>query len=135
MDGVVEFFELLRRFREVTAELPMLALILHLKATPMPIGSSDLMMDVGGDDGAAARDFAADELRVDLFALGDKLHFLGDDALAARVHLRHVARAVCARRCQAFLQPSISECHSVPPETFRPDGSEPCSDAEIMAPA
>ena len=43
---------------ELTAELPMFALIFTRKLRPMIIGSSFGMVDVGRDDGAAARDFA-----------------------------------------------------------------------------
>src|SRR5690348_7804429 len=48
------------------------------------------MMDVGGDDGAAASDFAADKFGVELFAFGDVGHLLGDDAEARKVHLGDV---------------------------------------------
>jgi hypothetical protein len=47
---------------EVTAELPMLALIFTRKLRPMIIGSSFGVVDVGGDDGAAAGDLVAHEL-------------------------------------------------------------------------
>src|SRR6202012_3548773 len=52
------------------------------------------VVDVGGDDAAAAGDFAADEFWPEFFALGDVLHFFGDDAFAGEMHLRHVAVAV-----------------------------------------
>src|SRR3984957_11594341 len=54
------------------------------------------VVNVGGDDAAAAGDFAADDLGIEFFALGDVLHFLGDDAFTGEVHLRHVAVAVGA---------------------------------------
>ena len=73
---------------DVVAELPMLALILHLEATPMHIGSSELMVDVGGNDHPSARDFGADQFGGQVLALGDVLHLVGDDALARIVHLR-----------------------------------------------
>ena len=75
----------------VTAELPMLALILHATATPMPIGSSRLVeMDrVGRDDHAAAGHLVADQLGVEVLALGDEAHLVGDDALAGRFDLGH----------------------------------------------
>ena len=75
----------------MTAELPMLALILHLEATPMAIGSRRLVeVDrVGGDDHAAAGDLVADQLGVEVLALGDEAHLVGDDALAGGFHLRH----------------------------------------------
>ena len=82
----------------VTAELPMLALILHLDATPMAIGSRLLLQvdRVGRDDHAAAGDLGADQLRVEVFALGDVLHLGGDDALAGGFELGHVA---CLLEC------------------------------------
>ena len=49
------------------------------------------VVDIGGDDGAAARDFAADEFGLELFAAGDVFHFFGDDAFAGVVHLREVS--------------------------------------------
>ena len=42
---------------DVVAEFPMFALILHLEPTPMHIGSRLRVMDVGGNDHAAARYF------------------------------------------------------------------------------
>ena len=39
VDGAVQLFEFVARCSEVVAELPMLALILQRKATPMPMGS------------------------------------------------------------------------------------------------
>ena len=75
----------------VTAELPMLALILHLRGDAdahrlQPFGQMDL---VGRDDHAAAGDLVADQLGVEVFALGDETHLVGDDALAGGFHLRH----------------------------------------------
>ncbi len=75
----------------VTAELPMLALILQTLATPMAIGSRrfprcDL---VGGNDHSAARDLVADQLRGEILSLGDKAHLVGDDALAGGFELGH----------------------------------------------
>src|SRR5881398_3704244 len=48
------------------------------------------VMEVGGNDHAAAGDFAANELRLELFAFGDVLHLFGDDTLPREVHLRDV---------------------------------------------
>ena len=45
-------------------------------------------MDVGGNDHAAARHFGADQLGSEALALGDVVHFFGDDALAGIMHLR-----------------------------------------------
>jgi len=72
------------------------------------------VMDISGDDGAAARDFAADEFGLELFAAGDVFHFLGDDAVARVMHLREVS---CATICgnSPFFNPSISHRHSIPP--------------------
>src|SRR5690348_4638479 len=55
------------------------------------------MVNVGGNDGAPARNFVADQFGRKFFALGDVLHFLGDDAEARVMHLRYVSVAVHAR--------------------------------------
>ena len=47
------------------------------------------VVDVGGDDGAAGSDFAADQFHVAVLAEGHKPHLGGDDALPRIVHLRH----------------------------------------------
>ena len=74
------------------------------------------MIDVGGNDGAAARNFVAHQLWRELFAFGDVLHFFGDDALARVVHLREVARAAAAvHRCRStFFNPCIPHRHKAP---------------------
>ena len=61
-----------------------LALGGHADAHRLQVG----VVDVGGNDHAAAGHFGADQFRRDAFALRDVLHFLGDDALAGIVHLR-----------------------------------------------
>ena len=48
------------------------------------------MVDVGGNDGAAARHFVAHQLRRDFLAHRHVVHFFGDHALARIVHLRKV---------------------------------------------
>ena len=78
----------------------MLALILHFDAMPMHIGSSEVMVDVGGNDHPAARDFGADQFGGQVLALGDILHLAGDDALAGIVHL-------CPDRIVLALRPPI----------------------------
>ena len=75
----------------VTAELPMLALILHVRGDAdahrlEPLGEVDL---VGGDDHAAAGHLVADQFGVEVLALGDEAHLVGDDALAGGFELRH----------------------------------------------
>ena len=77
----------------VTAELPMLALILHLAAMPMPIGSSRFckMHLVGRNHHSPARHFAANQLRRELLALGDEFHFRRDLSFASRFQLGHGA--------------------------------------------
>ena len=60
------------------------------------------MIDVGGDDHAAARDFVANQFRRKLFAVGDVMHLLGDHALAGIVHLRKIAVGIC---CLAACNP------------------------------
>ena len=68
---------------EVVAELPMLALILHLEPTPMHMGSRLVVMDVGGDDHAARGDFVRMNSGVTFSRSGDVLHFAGDLPLRA----------------------------------------------------
>ena len=78
---------------EVTAELPMFALILHFALMPIPIGSRprpDVHL-VGGDDHPSPRDLGADQLRLDRLAAGDVLHLGGDDPSAGFFQLRHGA--------------------------------------------
>ena len=57
------------------------------------------MIDVGGNDRAAARDLVADEIGRQPFADGDELHLGGDLALARVMELRDAA-ARCAPRTQ-----------------------------------
>src|SRR5207245_8159049 len=45
---------------------------------------------VRGNDHAPARDFAANQFRLQFFAPGDVFHFLADDALTRKMHLGHV---------------------------------------------
>ena len=75
------------------------------------------VMDIGGDDGAAARDFAADEFGLEFFAAGDVFHFFGDDAVARVVHLREVSCAAVCGRCPLF-NPSIPHRHGIPRSRF-----------------
>src|SRR5262249_27528286 len=49
---------------------------------------------VGWNDHAAAGDFVADELRGEVFTLGDEVHFVGDDALAGGFELGHVLLSI-----------------------------------------
>ena len=73
---------------EVVAELPMLALILHLEATPMHIGSRIRWLMLAG---MIMRPRATSERTSsggELLALGDIVHLFGDDALAGIMHLR-----------------------------------------------
>ena len=51
------------------------------------------MVDVGRDNHAPGSDLIADELGRKLLALGDKEHLFGEQALARKVHLGHVAVA------------------------------------------
>ena len=57
----------------------------------MPIGSRRFCQvdRVGRDDHAAAGDLVADQFGVEVLALGDEVHFVGDDALAGGFELRH----------------------------------------------
>ena len=79
-----------------------------------------LVVDVRGNDRAAARHFAAHQLRLDLFAPRHVLHLFGDHALARVVHLRNVARPVRRRRfLQPLLNPSVSHSHRFPLKSLR----------------
>ena len=88
---------------EVTAELPMLALILHFALMPIPIGwrPSFKMHRVGRDDHPAAGDLGADQLGVEVLAAGDELHLGGDRPLAGLFDLRH-CRASSQSRSHVF---------------------------------
>ena len=72
---------------DVTAELPMLALILHRRRHADRHRLKLGMVDVGGDDHASAGDFVADEFGRQLFFVGDEAHLFRDHALARVVHL------------------------------------------------
>ncbi len=77
------------------------------------------VMDIGGNNGAAAGHFAAHEFRLDLLPASDMFHFFSDDALTGEVHLRKITRAVCPPWAdvlrQAFFNPSISDGHNFLP--------------------
>ncbi len=94
------------------------------------------MIDVVGNDGAAAGDFVADEFRGDelgnagaealagvlafqqfgqavetlVFADGDKFHFRRDDALTCIVHLRDIAAGLGAARLTHMGQAQFGKC-------------------------
>ena len=68
---------------------------------------------VRGNDHAPARDFAANQFRLQFFAPGDVFHFLADDALTRKMHLGHVPAAVGGGRSRfAFFNPAIAQCHT-----------------------
>ena len=77
-----------RRCSSVTAELPMLALILHRGGDPDAHGLQVGVPDVGRDDHAAARHLGADQFRREALPPGDVHHLFGEDALAGVVQLR-----------------------------------------------
>ena len=79
-----------RRVADVGVDL---ALRGHADAHRLQLG----MVDVGRDDHAPGGDFVADQLGRKLLALGDEEHLFGDQALARKVHLRHVAVAGARR--------------------------------------
>ncbi len=100
----------------------MLALILHLVAMPMPMGSRLRWLMLAGMIMRPRGDFVADQFGRNLFALGDKAHFFGNDAFARKVHLRHVAVAVGAGLLRfALFNPLIPKRHKAPsmPDTAR----------------
>ena len=73
------------------------------------------MMDIGGDDGTAARDFALQQLRGEFFAFGDVGHLLAEDASAGQVHLGHVSGAIAIGLFPfALFDPGVTECHKSP---------------------
>jgi hypothetical protein len=80
--------------------------------SPSPSGDADTealeiaVMDVGRDDGAAARDFAADQLRSKLLTFSDVVHLFANDALAREVHLREIPSATIHRRRSLSIQAS-----------------------------
>ena len=76
---------------EVTAELPMFALILQRALMPMPIGcEAEAEMDlVRRDDHPPACDFGPDQLGIEILAPGHELHFGRDDALVRHFNLSH----------------------------------------------
>ena len=75
-------------------------------------------MDVGGNDAAPARHFAADQLRFQLLALRKVLHLLADNALPRQVHLRNVPVSVRAgNRRFSLLNPAIAQSHKTPSVT------------------
>src|ERR1700674_1237051 len=81
------------------------------------------VMDVGGNDAAPPRHFAPDQLRLQLFALRNVLHLLGDDALPRQMHLRHVSRSVRIRSFfDSCFNPDISQCHKSPENLARTRG-------------
>ena len=55
------------------------------------------LVDVGRDDHPAASDFLADQGRIEVFALGDEVHFGRDDAPTGRFKLRHSRLAFLRR--------------------------------------
>ena len=93
VDGGVQLLQLFVDF-EVTAELPMLALILQSEATPIAIGSSSGWLMFAGMIMRPRGHFVANELGRDLLFVRDERHFFGDHALAREVHLREVAVGV-----------------------------------------
>src|SRR5579863_1450607 len=68
------------------------------------------VIHVGRDDGAAAGDFVANEFGRELLAPGDVVHFLGDDALPRKMHLRKIAHATI-QGGRTLFDPAISESH------------------------
>src|SRR5260370_31384269 len=92
MYGVMEFFQLLVNVGG-GGGVPDVGVDFAFEGDADAHGLEIAMMDVGGNNSAAAGDFAAHEFGVELLALGDILHFLGDDALTGKVHLREGAVA------------------------------------------
>ena len=87
---------------EVTAELPMLALILHLALMPIAhrLEAELEVDDVGGDDHPAARHLVADQLGFQILAPGDELHLGRDDALTRLLRSASSATDLLLRRSE-----------------------------------
>ena len=115
MHGAMELFEFLSDFggdRGIADVGVDLAAEGHADAH----GLERAVIDIGGNDGAAASDFAAHEFGFDLFAAGDVLHLFGDDAQAGEVHLREITRTIGGGALrQALFYPGISDGHEVTP--------------------
>src|ERR1700686_4114208 len=77
------------------------------------------VVHIGGNNQAAASDFAADQFGVDLLAPSYKAHLFGDYAATRPVHLRHIAVAVRRRMIAvSFSAPLIPKRHNSPSETL-----------------
>ena len=96
----------------------MLALILQRKRYADAHGLEIQVMDIRGNDGPAARDFAAHEFGIDLLALRDELHLFGDHAAPREMHLRIIV-PVPIHAGLALLDPGVSDCHGIPPRAKR----------------
>src|SRR5208283_1805597 len=72
-------------------------------------------MNVRGNDGSPPRHFAAHQLRLELLALGDVFHLLGNHSEPRQVHLRHIPVAIgtCLGRFP-LLNPAIAQRHVFP---------------------
>jgi hypothetical protein len=76
-----------------------------------------LVVDIRGDDGAAALHLAAHELGRQAFTPRDIVHLTGNHALAGVVHLADVSAPVRGRRRrQSLFNPAIPKCHEFPRE-------------------
>ena len=101
---------------ELTAELPMLALIFTAKLRPMIIGSSSRWLMLAGMMARPRATSDAHELRIEALADRDELHLRRDLALARVVQLRHLPRP-SARRDPglAQLRQSLADVVAVRP--------------------
>src|SRR5258708_3013119 len=105
-----------RRIADIRVDL---ALEAHADAH----GLERFVMNVWGNDGGVARDFAAHQFRLNLLAQSDEGHLLGDHALARIMHLRKVPRSIrCRGFRQALLNPSVSNSHNFPLKKSRNAG-------------
>ncbi len=74
---------------DVVGELPMFELIFTRALSPIAIGSSAAVIDVRGNDHAAAGDLGAHKLGIEVLALGDPEHLRGEHLFAGEAHLRN----------------------------------------------
>src|SRR6266513_2776833 len=73
------------------------------------------VMDIGGNDAPPPRYLRSNQLRLQLFALGNELHLLSCDALARQVHLRNVPVSVRPGNTRfPLFNPAIAQSHRAP---------------------
>ncbi len=119
VDGVVQLLQLLLDVGD-DGGVADVRVDLAARVDPDGHGIERVMVDVGGDDHAPARNLVADRLRRRLLALGHPLHLRRDQAAARVVHLR---RGVAGELRSLHRRPPRSESvKGRPPGRCRPLG-------------